>query len=68
MSKVAISFMKDLLKINPKERLTAIQALRHDYFRGMNSLFLLRGPQSNRESLRGSSKNENELKTNYIKR
>ena len=36
MSKKAISFMKALLKLNPNERLTAAEALRHPYFEGLH--------------------------------
>ena len=32
--------MSDILKVNPEERLTTIQALRHPYFKGYNNEFL----------------------------
>lgn len=35
LSKKALNFMKSLLKIDPKQRLTAEQALKHNYFEGM---------------------------------
>lgn len=37
-------FMKDILKLDPKERISTLQALRHPYFKGLNEKFL----QSNR--------------------
>jgi len=36
MNKMAVKFMKDILKMDPEERLTAIEALRHPYFNGLN--------------------------------
>jgi len=44
MSKPAIMFMKDILKLDPKDRISTLQALRHPYFKGLNEKFL----QSNR--------------------
>jgi hypothetical protein len=32
--------MKDILKLNPKDRLSTIDALRHPYFKGLNEEFL----------------------------
>lgn len=40
MNKLAVKFMKDVLKMNPKDRPTAIEALRHPYFKGLNQEFL----------------------------
>lgn len=37
LSKKALSFMKGLLKMDPKERLTSIEALKHPYFDDFNS-------------------------------
>ena len=33
--------MKDILKIDPKERLTSMEALRHPYFKGLNKEYLI---------------------------
>jgi len=40
MQKSAVSFMKGLLQNDPLKRLTSIEALRHEYFNGMNQEFL----------------------------
>ncbi len=40
MKKMAVKFMHDILKMDPKERPTAIEALRHPYFKGLNNEFL----------------------------
>ena len=40
MPKKAIEFMNTLLKIDPKDRLTALDALKHTYFKGLNDEFL----------------------------
>ena len=40
MPKAAIEFMNALLKLDPKDRLTALEALRHSYFKGLNDEFL----------------------------
>ena len=40
MKKMAVKFMKDLLKMDPTKRPTAIEALRHPYFKGLNNEFL----------------------------
>lgn len=39
MSALALDFMKAILKMDPKQRLTAEQALRHPYFEGLESVF-----------------------------
>ncbi len=36
LSKKALSFMKSILKMDPKERLTSKQAVEHPYFEGLN--------------------------------
>jgi hypothetical protein len=36
MNKMAVKFMNDILKMDPEERLTALEALRHPYFNGLN--------------------------------
>jgi hypothetical protein len=40
MSKRAIQFMKDILILDPANRLSTIEALRHPYFKGLNDEFL----------------------------
>lgn len=43
LSKKALSFMKILLKLEPSERLTCVEALQHPYFEGMretNDIFV----------------------------
>ena len=40
MPKAAIEFMNALLKIDPNDRLTALEALKHPYFKGLNDEFL----------------------------
>ena len=42
MSKRAVQFMKDILKLDPKDRLSTIEALRHPYFKGLNEEFLVK--------------------------
>lgn len=34
--------MKDILKLDPKDRLSTIDALRHPYFKGLNEEFLIK--------------------------
>jgi len=46
MSKMAVKFMEDILKMEPSERLTTIEALRHPYFKGLNSEFISQKPKS----------------------
>ena len=36
MSKKAMQFLKGLLKLNPNERMTSAEALRHPYFEGLH--------------------------------
>ena len=43
LSKKALSFMKSLLRLEPSERLTCVEALQHPYFEGMretNDIFV----------------------------
>ena len=40
MPKMAIQFMSDCLKVDPKQRLTVMQALKHPYFKGLNGEFV----------------------------
>ena len=40
MPKPAIDFMTALLKVDPKDRMTALDALKHPYFKGLNDEFL----------------------------
>ena len=37
MQKKTLSLLKGLLKLNPSERLTTEEALRHPYFDGLNN-------------------------------
>jgi len=37
MQKKTLSLLKGLLKLDPKERLTSEEALRHPYFDGLNN-------------------------------
>ena len=53
MSKKALSFMKALLKMDPKERLTASEALRHPYFEGLSGFSFQDQIESNRNEVRG---------------
>ncbi len=38
MQKKTLSLLKGLLKMDPQERLTAEEALRHPYFEGLNNV------------------------------
>ena len=40
MKKMAVKFMQDLLKMDPNERPSALEALRHPYFKGLNKEYL----------------------------
>lgn len=39
ITKKGLSFMKILLKMDPKERMTAKEALEHPYFEGIDDIF-----------------------------
>ena len=39
MSEQALDFMKMILKMDPKQRLTAEQALKHPYFEGLDKIY-----------------------------
>lgn len=43
----AMNFLKQLLKMNPADRLTAIEALKHPYFDGIREEDLVRKMSSN---------------------
>ena len=40
MDKMTVKFMNFMLKMDPKERPTALEALRHPYFTGLNKAFI----------------------------
>jgi len=40
MNKMAVKFMKDILKMDPSERITAFEALCHPYFKGLNQEYI----------------------------
>lgn len=54
MSKLALSFMKGLLELNPKDRLKGDQVLSHPYFEGLNQISEPK-LQSHADSCKGSS-------------
>ncbi len=59
MKKMAVKFMHDILKMDPKERPTAIEALRHPYFKGLNNEFLENPThRGNSKTTRNYSKNK----------
>lgn len=39
LSKKALSFMKGLLKMDPKERMNVQEAMKHPYFEGIREIF-----------------------------
>ena len=53
VSKKAMSFMKQLLKMDPHERLTCEEALQHSYFDGMNE----RKNVDNRQTVKTQERN-----------
>lgn len=53
-----MNFLKQLLKMNPSDRLTAIDALKHPYFDGIREEDLIRRMSSN-------IYNKNESKLSY---
>lgn len=50
LSPKALNFLKSLLKMEPTERLTAIEALKHPYFDGMREDDFIRKLLSNQNS------------------
>ena len=62
MNKLAVKFMNDILKMDPKERLTALEALRHPYFDGLNNEF------KKRSESRNNSKRESIHRSKHLKR
>lgn len=58
MDKMCVKFMEDIFKMDPKARLTALEALKHPYFKGLNGEFL-REDRAARSPNRSSSKKGN---------
>ncbi len=59
MKKMAVKFMHDILKMDPNERPTAIEALRHPYFKGLNNEFMEKPTtRGNAKTTRNFSKNK----------